>query len=184
MRRTSNQLPKRPEQPNGSNAPNGVQVDVQELWVAEQICNHVPIYKLSSLLRRRFHLSVSQAKTRIEAVRERWAAEDKGQVDKWKAEATRRLQTGMEQARIELKDRPQQKHTILLRYEDQLAKLQGTYAPLRVDIDVTISQQLVGVVANLTADQMAEHIARYRETQRLAAEYKRLSSPSNQAAAE
>jgi hypothetical protein len=178
MRRTSKTprfpLPKRPLKPSHSGI--SIHTEAQELWVAEQLCHGIPIYKIRQLATQKFQCSNVQAQARIEAVRERWVAEDKAQIEKWKSEAARRLYGGMQLARDSLKDKPHQLHQILLRYEDQLAKIQGTYAAVKIDIDVAVSQRLVGVVANLTAEQVAEHLNNYRETQRLASEYKRLST--------
>jgi hypothetical protein len=84
----------------------------------------------------------------------------------------------MQRVKRQLKDKPYQQHMLLLRYEDQLAKLQGTYAPIKVDLDLTISQNIVGVVANLTPDQVASHLDAYMETQRLANAY-RLANPES-----
>jgi hypothetical protein len=183
MRRTSKShtSPKRPEKGTQGTT---LHTETQEHWVEEQLCSGVPMYKLVAFARRRFNLSLSQAKARIEAVRERWVSEDKAQIEKWKSEAARRLHEGMEKAKQDLKDKPAQLHSALLRYEDQLAKIQGTYAAVKIDIDVTVSQHLVGVVANLTAEQVADHLANYRETQRQAAEYKRLASHTIDHAAE
>jgi hypothetical protein len=178
MRRTHTKrapLPKRSEKVLRQ-GPEDLHIEVQEQWIAEQICVGVPVYKLIPQTQLRFQLNKAQARARYEAVRERWVAEDKAQIEKWKAEAQRRIFTGMADARTQLKDKPQAMHATLLRYEDQLAKIQGTYAPVKIDIDVTVSQHLVGVVANLTADQVMEHINDWSETQRLASEYKRLSS--------
>jgi hypothetical protein len=159
-----------------------VHVEAQKLWIAEQLCNGKPVYKLIPEARQRFALSHERAKQRYNEVREEFVREDKEQIEKWKSEAQRRLFNGMEKAKLDLKDKPQALHATLLRYEDQLAKIQGTYAAVKVDIDVTVSASLVGVVANLSADQVAEHLEQYRETARMASEYKRLSSHNDQAA--
>jgi hypothetical protein len=187
MRRTSkthrSPLPKRPDQ-GAQKQGDQVHVEAQKLWIAEQLCNGKPVYKLLPEIRQRFALSYERAKQRYNDVREDFVREDKEQIEKWKAEAQRRLFNGMNKAKEDLKDKPQALHATLLKYEDQLAKIQGTYAAVKIDIDVTVSASLVGVVANLSADQVSQYMESFRETTRQAAEYKRLTAHTVDQAAE
>jgi hypothetical protein len=59
-------------------------------------------------------------------------------------------------------------HKACAAYEQILMRLQGTDAPVRVDLTVRVGAQLDGVIGNLTAAQVERFVAQRRELERLA----------------
>jgi len=152
------------------------------MWMAEQLCDGKPQWKIIEEAKIKFGIPHKIAKQRFEAIIERFVAEDKDQLERWKAQAIRRFFRYIERAKNELKAKPAQMHRVLQKWEDQLMKVQGTQAPIRVEHNVHIHEALIGVMTNVTESQLMDYMDQYSETTRQAQEYKLLMSTSDDAA--
>ena len=118
-------------------------------------------------------------------VRERWVREDEasGALQENRAAAIRRIDryVSLAQGRRDPNnpnvwlERPN--HGALARYETLKANLQGTFAPVKVDVEYRVSASIQHVVANLTAEQVAGYLAKQREMRELAERAKLLLPP-------
>lgn len=110
-------------------------------------------------------------------VEELWAKEDEADRPKAKMRQIRRLQDAINLARNGRRDAKgawvtKPNLSALARLEELLAKIQGTLAPIEVKLDVHIAHAVQHVIADMTADDVAEAIATYEENARAAREYR------------
>ncbi len=56
-------------------------------------------------------------------------------------------------------------------HEKLLADIQGTRAPIKIDVDVRVSESIAHVIMNLTPEQVTEYQHRNAERKRMAAAY-------------
>ena len=118
---------------------NDVQIAEQQRWCYQQRLDGVMLHEIAEAFERYFHAKVSVA-----TIKGRIDAECAARVDPAAAEQYRQI--AIERAEEQLKRLRQalrwsgDHHKVeanLLRTLDHLAKLQGTYAPERVDISIT-----------------------------------------------
>ena len=125
-------------------------------------------------------LGIGTTRTRKLArrIQARWDEEDRDLTKSRKAAQTRRLYRWMRDAAgIPDPNNPNawlRKPNLqaLARLEELYADLHGTRAPQVVVHDVRVSETLVGVIAELDADQVADLLARRHEDQALAEAYR------------
>lgn len=150
----------------------------------EAIAQLLPSQTLAAIARhmhREFGISSKRVARLAARVRERWVREDEasGALAVNRAEAIRRVKrmlaiaSGKRSADGAWTEKPN--HAAVAKYESLLAQLQGTNAPIKLDLEVRVSASIQGVIANLTAEQVREISERQRELRELA-ERERLRS--------
>lgn len=154
-------------------------------FIEQALLQRVGRRALCALARQQFGLGWKRVDALTKRVRDRWIEEDKDQRASLKAQAARAIERDMQAARNDLASKPQQLHNALARYHSLLADIQGTRAPIEMNIDVHVSASVQAVIANLSSEEVQEHLTKYRENQRLADEYrKRLGTSPIDSAAE
>lgn len=118
------------------------------------------------------HLSITAAKTTelMRKIRARWLSEDSESRASWKSAQIRRLMGYIKVARGGVVQSPSGEQTsippnfgALAKFEGLLADLQGTRDPIKLDFDVTVSQAIVHVAANMTPAQIALFEKKYEK---------------------
>lgn len=123
-----------------------------------------------------------------------WALQDKAEPGDKRAAAIRRIEAMLAHARGEQRVDPNDatkrvwtrppNHPAVRAYEDLLARLQGTFMPIEVNVTHTVSNALQNVMGNLTEDQLQDYMHEYLETKRLAEERRAELIAANNHAAE
>jgi hypothetical protein len=169
-------------------------------WTKEQTAQHLdtlrqllPIARsdrdVLREMRARFGFGIGRCQRLTRIVREEWAKEEEARRPHLKQEAVSRIMQMLAVARGRRTTDGQgwvEKPNLsaVVRLEALLADLQGTREPVKVDVDVRVSQTTAAVIYNMNAADVAEALARYRENVRLAEEYRRLSDAALPPAAE
>jgi len=137
------------------------------------ILPHQTVAAVKRAMRERFGITPNRTQKLVGRVRERWVREDEasGALQVNRAEAVRRVkrQIGVASGRkdqggawVEKPD-----HSAVARYEHILANLQGTYAPVKVDVVFRVSESIMPVIGNLTPEQVQEILERQRALREL-----------------
>lgn len=116
------------------------QKQIQDLWQQE---------KGTPLARARVMWLVAR-------VRESWKEEDERARPFWKARQIRALEDDIRAARAK-KD-----YTAVARFQQLLAKIMGTEEPVRVEVDVVVTQAIMQVIGGMTIDQLTEALTEQR----------------------
>jgi hypothetical protein len=74
-------------------------------------------------------------------------------------------------------------HRAVARYEELLAKIQGTLAPIEIDLDVRYTEAMMVAIGSMSAEQMASLLAEAEQMEAHARQY-RAEHPELVAAAE
>jgi hypothetical protein len=167
--------------------PNGKQII---RWAKREVFKHevfIEKLMLSACSERQIEslcaqeLGLKTLRTRIlrHRILERWKLAGAAESETNRIQAQRRIQRNITDVHSEFAaDIPKMsaaaKHSALARYESILIQLQGTSAPIQINMDVTVSANLQGVIANLTPEQTQKYITRAKERALKAAEYDRL----------
>lgn len=111
---------------------------------------------------------------------ERWREDDKNAVPHQKAAQSRRIAQYLQQARGVFENgrwtvKPDWKAVAM--FENILADVQGTRAPIEVNVDARVSQSLQAIIASMTPEQMAERLAVVRQRRELAEQARRPPEP-------
>lgn len=142
---------------------------------------HETVAVIVAHMRAKFGIGKSRVKRLIVRVRERWVREDEasGALQVNRAEAIRRVKRMIKiasgrRAPVDPKSpnamppwAEPPNHGAVARYEHILANLQGTYTPVKVDVDVRVSASIQHVVSNLTAEQVSAIVERQRSLREL-----------------
>ena len=129
---------------------------------------------ITKAMRERFGVGSLRVLRLVARVQERWKQEDQEARPAYRAAAMRRIERYIAQARGERAPdgtwRTKPDYPALARFESLLADIQGTRAPVQVDVsvDVRVSASLQAVIASLTPEQCAERLAAARERRALA----------------
>ena len=123
----------------------------------------------------RFACGVGRTALLMRRVREQWGQEDEGARPVAKAAAVRRILRYIQAAQGERRPanegggyRVNPNWSAVARFEALLADIQGTRAPIEVNVDVRVGQAAMVVLANMTSEQLAERLAAARERRMLA----------------
>lgn len=123
-----------------------------------------------------FGVSIGRIKKICHAIEERWVEEEKEQRPQWKSKQVRRLMDAIQTARTGIRRgdewviRPNL--SALARLEELLARIQGTFAPVEVKVEHYLSTTAQAVIGDLSATEVAEALAAYDETHRLAERFR------------
>lgn len=154
---------------------------LRDKQIAEWLVHPFPIPKIISMMVTKYKCSRADAHNAIDRVREEYVSTNKDTVKKDKAEAIDRHLNYLGELRDHPKLAPAQKYALILRTEAQLADLQGTKQPIKIDVAVQINQALQSVIVDVTSDQMLEAMQTYANQLRKADEYDRMMSKGSQA---
>lgn len=155
------------------------------LWPAVQVEQHMAAieslllstYSQTAIARtmtQRFGLKKTRVEDLIKRVKARWLAEDVEARPTNKSSQVRRLLGYIANARGERNDdgrgwKVQPNYQALRAFESLLADVQGTKAPIEINVDVRVGQALREVISNMTPEQLTLRLERAR-AQRAAAE--------------
>jgi hypothetical protein len=135
----------------------------------------------------RLAFSVGEARTRklMQRVQDAWlsrAADDKQYYRSWTEARLLAVIAQLHGERNKPEDWPKlgewkvrPNWSALIRFEELLAKIQGTIQPVKVDVNLTVNAAVHHVFYDLTPEQIAEMDQKALEDERLAAEYKQLT---------
>jgi hypothetical protein len=116
-----------------------------------------------------------RVRTLITRVLDSWKREDEVKKSSWRATAVRQLERDMRDLRTNKNIKSGAKHSLLLRYHSLRGDLQGTKSfDLNVNLNVTISQAVIGVIAEMSPEQVEQALGRYKENIELANEARQL----------
>jgi hypothetical protein len=151
----------------------------------EALLPHSNVMAIVRSLRAKYGVSRMRVERIAREIKARWVREDEasGALRENRASAIRRIDryVALAQGRRDPNnpnawiEKPN--HGALARYETLKANLQGTFAPLKVDVEYRVSASIQHVVANLTAEQVAGYLAKQREMRELAERAKLLLPP-------
>lgn len=131
------------------------------------------------LCRQQHHFSVGRFRTLKKRVQAAWLVQDEGERPTVRAAAIRRIMSmlffarGQRNADGRTWERPPN-HSAIRGYESLLADLQGTRAPIQVNVNHEISSALTDVIGNLTPEQLQEALDEWNAMEQLANEAKQL----------
>lgn len=125
----------------------------------------VSMSRIEDMMRDKFSMARGKVRVYVDAVRARWAEEDAANRPAMKAQAIRRCLGHIAEARRD------KNWAAVAQLEKHLSDLQGTKEPVEVNlnIDATITEAALHVVANLTPERRAALIAQQRELRAMAA---------------
>ena len=107
----------------------------------------------------------------IARVQDLWAEQDKKQRHVAKSEQIRRIQECLREARgwnrtTGVRDGKTNHHAVI-RYEEFLARLQGTYAPIEIDINVQYTEALLSVIVHQEPEELMRIVEEEKARDRL-----------------
>lgn len=140
----------------------------QQLDAIEQLMMVCTTYsKIERAMKRQFAVGAKRTENLHARVQERWAREEKAPANELRQAQIKRILSYVQNARGRRDpttgawiEKPN--HQALARYERELAMLQGTYRPIKVDVEVVASQAVLHVISNMDADRVAEYLASAR----------------------
>jgi hypothetical protein len=148
---------------------------------------------IAKFMRERFDIGRSRTRTIVARVFEDWSKVDQETRKHERSAQLRRLKKYIR----ECDGRPtpdgkswieKPNHQARAKYEELLAKIAGTNAPIELSVNVQVSDALAGVLNNLDEDSVQAMLDEYYETKALAERAKQLLGPNaletNEAAAE
>ncbi len=130
--------------------------------------------------RMKFGIGASRVRRLYAIIQERWKTEDEKQRRFWKSKAIRQLEGTIALARNGVKKEVTKgKKTQVvwdlkpnlpaaIRGMELLSRIQGTQAPVEVNLNVQVSDVLINVIANMTSEEVQASLQRYREDRELA----------------
>jgi hypothetical protein len=118
-------------------------------------------------LKQKFGMGETRAKKLIHRVLDRWALDSEKNRSSNKASAERRILTDVREARAE------KKWSAVASLESLLADIQGTRDPVKIDVDVRVSETLVAMVADMSGERLRDLVEEAREQRALASVAKR-----------
>lgn len=120
-------------------------------------------------------IRLARIQTLAKRVEDEWSREDEQERSKWKTRQIRRLH---EELRVAMNGRKEGAAWVVkpnlaaaARFEELLAKVQGTLAPIEMKVDVHIAHAVQHVIADLSAEDVQEALGDFAEKSRLAREY-------------
>lgn len=136
---------------------------IEQLMVAG-----VSMTRIEDMCRDKFQMTKGKVRTYADLVRTRWAEEERANRPSNKAQAIRRCLGHIAEARRD------KNWAAVAQLEKHLADLQGTREPVEVNlnIDATVTEAALHVVANLTPERRAALIAEQRALRALAAAHR------------
>jgi hypothetical protein len=142
-------------------------------YLEQQYASGSTYTRICELAYAKFGLKTSRTKTLLVRVRKAWEAADNENRAHEKARQSRRILNYIAHARgtyddIKKKWIRSPDHKALLGWERLYADIHGTKAPVKIEVDVRMSQAVANVMAALTPAQMQEYVARINERNRLA----------------
>lgn len=125
----------------------------------------VSMSRIEDMMRDKFSMPRGKVRQYVDAVRAQWAEEESRARPTKKAQAIRRCLGHIAEARRD------KNWAAVAQFEKHLAMLEGTYEAVEVNlnIDATITEASLHVIANLTPERRAALIAQQRELRALAA---------------
>jgi hypothetical protein len=122
--------------------------------------------RIARAAREQLGMKSSSVNTYIDRIRERWAEEERGSRPYYKQQAIRRIYGHISQARAE------KNWSAIAQLEKLLADIQGTKEPItvQIDVDATVKEAALHVIANLTPERRQALIAEQRRLRELAAQ--------------
>lgn len=163
--------------------------------------------QLSAQMHAKFGIGRERVRRLYARLQERWQSEDSSQRRGWRAKAMRRIERAVNLAENGIRKQKRDKRGSLIlgpdgspllywdvkpnlsaamRGHELLSRIQGTQAPIEVNVNVLTSDALLGIIANLSADEVQESLQRHREDRELAEEARRrgfaLAAPTENAA--
>lgn len=166
-------MPKKDQRQYAAASPEerrGVVVTVEERRARTEVIERlliagVSMTRIEDTCKERFSMSAGKVRQYIEQVRARWAEEERQQRPHNKAAAIRRVLGHIAKAASD------KNWAAVAQLEKHLADLQGTKEALEVhlNIDATVTEAALHVVANLTPERRAALIGEQRRLRELAA---------------
>ena len=158
------------------------EAEAQERDVETLLAGATTDAQVISALRQRHQVGAVRTKSLMARVRARWAREDEERSSSNRSEAIRRAKRMLRQV-LERLNPPDPKHapstgdlvrlhSTAHKWETHLADLQGTKAPLRLELDLQVSQAILQVIATMDADEVAEELAQQRALEQQAAAFR------------
>lgn len=112
----------------------------------------------------------------IKVVRERWKTEDESNRPYWKARQIRSIEDDIRAARAK------RDYSSVGRLQQLLAKIMGTEAPTRVEVDVVINQAIMHVIAGMPREKLNEVLEEERALEEDARRWRMLNGGETVAA--
>jgi len=124
-------------------------------------------------------LGISKHRTKllVQRVQARWEEEDRERSTSRRTEAARRILRQIQNCQGRRDPRnpnvwiEKPNHTAIVRYEELLSKLQGTQAPIEIDLNVQHSETLIATFARYSVEHLQALHAKAQAKKRLAAAY-------------
>lgn len=155
----------------------------QHEWIAGAMAARMTTYAITQQAKDKFGIGASRVRNLMARVLEKWKLEDEQNRSSLKAKAVRSLEQDMTAVRAELANNisvsdKAKLHSTLTRYHALLADIQGTREPIKVDVDVRVSQSIVGVIANLSPEQVQAYVQRRKQLEQEAEHGRLLTGPA------
>lgn len=115
-------------------------------------------------------LSYDRLKKLSQEIYERWRDDDPKEVGDRRARALRRLYADAERARAA------GNHAAIARFEELIAKLEGTNAPIKVSVDQRTTVAIDSVIRMTDPEELARRLAQRREERRKALLFDQMSA--------
>ena len=134
-------------------------------------------HAIASLCKQQFGIGGGRTQQLMQRIRDRWTSEDSAARPAWKSAQIRRLQRMIKAATGYVENGKwveKLNHVALAKYEELLASIQGTKDPLKIELDMQVSETALHVIADLTPEEVAHFVERNLENKRMAEEYRAL----------
>lgn len=137
------------------------------------------VEQIAKAARKSFGMTKPQTQSYVARIRDRWTEEEKEARPHNKSQATRRIVGHIAEARRD------KNWSAVAQLEKLLSDMQGTKEPteINVNVDATMSQAIVAVVANLTPERRAAMIEEQRRLRELAGKPVVVQASNEQASA-
>jgi hypothetical protein len=140
-----------------------------------------PKQEIIRTMRERYGLRKMAVYTMLDRVRASWAEQSEEERASNKAAQEIRLNQDLRRLRVRMADqkaasKPNDRELAALsgavyRLESLLADIQGTREPIKVDVDIKVSQAIFTMIGTMGAEEVARELAYYEEIERRAQAY-------------
>jgi len=113
-------------------------------------------------------ISIHRIQKLSKRIQQRWQEDDKRNSTSLRTKAVRRIESAIARAESELKDQPRALHQTHARYYTLLSHIQGTQAPIQIDVQHTVSVTVQALIAQMSPEQIQQKLDAHAETERLA----------------
>jgi len=151
------------------------EVNLHLATIESMLLNSYGITTIRRVMRERFGVGSVRTNVLSQRVRDLWINEDAESRPLNKAAAARRFLRYIRQAQGDETHRPD--FSTLAKFESLLADVQGTRAPLEINVDVRLGEAAKLVIAGLSAQQLNDRLEAVRERRALAESAKKMLGP-------